>query len=66
LATTTRVLVANAGGAGAATVNGIQVVQVSGTSSEGNFALAAPVQAGPTSTGCTAAGAPTGTPTAST
>lgn len=43
---TTRVLVANAGGAGAATVNGIQVVQVSGTSSEGNFTLAAPVQAG--------------------
>ena len=43
---TTRVLVANTGGAGAATVNGIQVVQVSGTSSEGNFTLAAPVQAG--------------------
>ncbi|BEP65225.1 hypothetical protein GmRootV213_57790 (plasmid) [Variovorax sp. V213] len=43
---TTRVLVANAGGAGAATVNGIQVVQVTGTSSEGNFTLAAPVQAG--------------------
>jgi outer membrane autotransporter protein len=43
---TTRVLVANAGGAGAATINGIQVVQVSGTSSEGNFTLAAPVQAG--------------------
>ncbi|WP_307655967.1 autotransporter outer membrane beta-barrel domain-containing protein [Variovorax paradoxus] len=43
---TTRVLVANAGGAGAATVNGIQVVQVAGTSSEGNFTLAAPVQAG--------------------
>ena len=42
----TRVLVANTGGAGAATVNGIQVVQVSGTSSEGNFTLAAPVQAG--------------------
>ena len=43
---TTRVLVANTGGAGAATINGIQVVQVSGTSSEGNFTLAAPVQAG--------------------
>jgi outer membrane autotransporter protein len=43
---TTRVFVANAGGAGAATVNGIQVVQVTGTSSEGNFTLAAPVQAG--------------------
>lgn len=43
---TTRVLVANAGGLGAATVNGIQVVKVTGTSSEGNFTLAAPVQAG--------------------
>lgn len=43
---TTRVLVTNAGGAGAATVNGIQVVQVSGTSTEGNFTLAAPVQTG--------------------
>jgi outer membrane autotransporter protein len=43
---TTRVLVTNAGGAGAATINGIQVVQVSGTSSEGNFTLASPVQAG--------------------
>ena len=43
---TTRVLVTNAGGLGAATVNGIQVVKVTGTSSEGNFTLAAPVQAG--------------------
>ncbi|MET3463242.1 autotransporter outer membrane beta-barrel domain-containing protein [Variovorax atrisoli] len=43
---TTRVFVNNAGGAGAATVNGIQVVKVTGTSSEGNFTLAAPVQAG--------------------
>ncbi|MDP9606489.1 UNVERIFIED_ORG: outer membrane autotransporter protein [Variovorax paradoxus] len=43
---TTRVLVNNAGGAGAATINGIQVVKVTGTSSEGNFTLAAPVQAG--------------------
>lgn len=42
----TRVLVANAGGLGAATLNGIQVVQVTGTSAEGNFVLAAPVQAG--------------------
>ncbi|MGJ7489825.1 autotransporter outer membrane beta-barrel domain-containing protein [Variovorax sp. ZT4R33] len=43
---TTRVQVTNAGGAGAATVNGIQVVQVTGTSSAGNFTLASPVQAG--------------------
>ncbi|MDQ0571445.1 outer membrane autotransporter protein [Variovorax paradoxus] len=43
---TSRVLVTNAGGAGAATINGIQVVQVTGTSSEGDFTLAAPVQAG--------------------
>ena len=43
---TTRVFVNNAGGAGAATINGIQVVKVTGTSSEGNFTLAAPVQAG--------------------
>jgi outer membrane autotransporter protein len=42
----TRLLVANAGGNGAATVNGIQVVQVQGNSSAGDFALAAPVQAG--------------------
>jgi outer membrane autotransporter protein len=42
---TTRVLVTNVGGAGAATINGIQVLQVTGTSSEGNFTLAAPVQA---------------------
>lgn len=43
---TTRLQVTNAGGAGAPTVNGIQVVQVTGNSSEGNFALASPVQAG--------------------
>lgn len=43
---TTRVQVTNAKGPGAPTVNGIQVVQVNGTSSNGNFTLAAPVQAG--------------------
>ena len=43
---TTSLQVTNAGGTGAATVNGIQVVQVAGTSSAGNFALASPVQAG--------------------
>ena len=43
---TTRLQVTNAGGAGGVTVNGIQVVQVTGTSSDGNFALASPVQAG--------------------
>lgn len=43
---TTRVQVNNTGGAGAQTVNGIQVVQVNGTSSVGNFTLASPVQAG--------------------
>lgn len=43
---TTRVQVTNAGGTGGVTVNGIQVVQVTGSSSDGNFALASPVQAG--------------------
>ena len=43
---TTRLQVTNAGGTGAATVNGIQVVQVTGSSSDSNFALASPVQAG--------------------
>ena len=42
----TRLLVTNVGGAGAQTVNGINVVQVDGTSAEGNFTLAAPVQGG--------------------
>jgi outer membrane autotransporter protein len=43
---TTRVQVTNAGGTGGVTVNGIQVVQVTGSSNDGNFALASPVQAG--------------------
>jgi outer membrane autotransporter protein len=43
---TTRVQVNNAGGLGAQTINGLQVVQVAGTSTEGNFTLASPVQAG--------------------
>lgn len=42
---TTALAVTNAGGAGAQTVEGIQVVQVDGTS-DGTFSLAAPVQAG--------------------
>jgi outer membrane autotransporter protein len=43
---TTRLQVTNTGGTGGLTTNGIQVVQVTGTSSDGNFALASPVQAG--------------------
>ena len=42
---TTALSVTNAGGAGAPTVEGIQVVQVDGAS-DGTFSLAAPVQAG--------------------
>lgn len=42
----TRVTVNNAGGVGAATVNGIEVIRVDGTSAAGSFTLTAPVQAG--------------------
>ena len=43
---TTNLLVTNVGGAGAQTNNGIQVVQIGGTSDANAFTLAAPVQAG--------------------
>jgi outer membrane autotransporter protein len=43
---TTRLLVTNRGGTGAITTNGIQIVQVQGTSTASNFTLAKPVQAG--------------------
>ena len=43
---TTELLVTKIGGAGALTDNGINVVKVDGTSSEGNFTLASPVEAG--------------------
>ena len=42
----TELLVTNVGGTGAQTINGINVVEVGGTSAEGNFKLAAPVQGG--------------------
>ncbi len=42
----TELLVTNVGGAGAQTINGINVVQVDGDSTEGNFTLAVPVQGG--------------------
>lgn len=42
----TTLQVANVGGTGAATVNGIKVVDVGGTSASSDFALASPVQAG--------------------
>jgi autotransporter family porin len=42
----TRLEIRNAGGTGAQTVNGINVVQVDGTSAADSFTMAAPVQAG--------------------
>ncbi|TDR28908.1 autotransporter outer membrane beta-barrel domain-containing protein [Hydromonas duriensis] len=43
---TTQLNIRNAGGTGAQTVNGINVVQVDGTSAANSFTMAAPVQAG--------------------
>jgi autotransporter family porin len=43
---TTRLDVRNAGGTGALTVNGINIVQVDGTSDANSFTMAGPVQAG--------------------
>jgi outer membrane autotransporter protein len=43
---TTRLDIRNAGGTGAQTTNGINIVQVDGTSEANSFTMAAPVQAG--------------------
>ncbi|MGL4767941.1 MAG: autotransporter outer membrane beta-barrel domain-containing protein [Formosimonas sp.] len=43
---TTALAINNIGGTGAQTVNGINVVQVNGTSAAGSFTLPAPIQAG--------------------